>query len=106
MFRVPILPRLTTQLIIILCFVTALSVVPTEARPAFLSAPGLGTAASFAVLGGSTVTNTGSSVISGNLGVSPSSTVIGFPPGLVNNGSIHAADGVALQAQNDVITAY
>ncbi len=67
---------------------------------------GLGTATSFAVLGGSTVTNTGPSVISGDLGVSPGTAVVGFPPGLVINGTTHAADAVALQAQSDVTTAY
>ncbi|MDX6584332.1 MAG: hypothetical protein QOI10_3516, partial [Solirubrobacterales bacterium] len=70
------------------------------------TAAGLGTADSFAVLGGSTVTNTGPSVISGNLGVSPGSAVTGFPPGTVTNGTIHAADAVADQAQRDTTTAY
>jgi len=69
-------------------------------------AQSLGTAASFAVLGGSTVTNTGPSVIAGDLGVSPGSAVTGFPPGIVIGGTIHAADAVALQAQNDATTAY
>jgi len=67
---------------------------------------GLGTADTFAVLGGTTVTNTGPTVISGDLGVSPGSAVTGFPPGLVNNGSIHAANAVATQAQSDLTTAY
>ena len=66
---------------------------------------GLGTADAFAVLGGSTVTNTGPSVINGDLGVSPGSAVTGFPPGIVN-GTIHAADGVAAQAQADLTAAY
>lgn len=70
------------------------------------TAPTLGTAQSFAVLGGSTVTNTGSSVVTGDLGLSPGTAVVGFPPGLVAGGTIHAADAVALQAQNDVTTAY
>jgi hypothetical protein len=69
------------------------------------TAPGLGTATSFAVLGGSTVTNTGPSMINGDLGVSPGSAVVGFPPGIVN-GEIHAGDAVAAQAQNATTTAY
>ena len=66
----------------------------------------LGTAASYAVLAGTTVTNTGPSVINGDVGVNPGSAVTGFPPGTVNNGTVHAADAVSLQAQNDLTTAY
>ncbi len=67
---------------------------------------GLGTASTFAVLAGSTITNTGPSVISGDVGLDPGSAVTGFPPGIVNAGTIHTTDGVALQAQNDLTTAY
>ncbi|MBT2534300.1 DUF3494 domain-containing protein [Arthrobacter sp. ISL-48] len=67
---------------------------------------GLGTAGSYAVLGGQTVTNTGPSVLNGNLGVSPGSSITGFPPGLVFNGVIHAADPSAAQAQSDLTIAY
>jgi Ice-binding-like/Stigma-specific protein, Stig1 len=70
------------------------------------TAPTLGMAQSFAVLAGSMVTNTGNTVVSGDLGVSPGSAVTGFPPGLVNNGTIHAADAVALQAQSDDTAVY
>ena len=67
----------------------------------------LGTAAQFAVLADSTVTNTGPTVVTGNLGVSPGTAVIGFPPGVVNAPStIHAADDVAQQAKDDLGTAY
>jgi hypothetical protein len=67
---------------------------------------GLGTAANFAVLAGSTVTNTGPSVISGSVGLDPGSAVTGFPPGIVLAGTTEVADGVALQAKNDLVTAY
>jgi hypothetical protein len=70
------------------------------------TAPTLGPAQSFTVLGGSTVTNTGTTTITGDVGVSPGSAVTGFPPGLVVSGTIHAANAVALAAQNSVITAY
>ncbi len=80
-------------------------VVGTQAGAA--EAPvGLGTAASFAVLGGSTVINTGPSNISGDVGVSPGNAVTGFPPGTQSSGTIHAADAVAAQARADVTTAY
>jgi hypothetical protein len=66
----------------------------------------LGTADSFAVLGGQSVTNTGPSVVTGDLGVSPGSSVTGFPPGTVVAGTIHAADALAAQAQAATTTAY
>jgi hypothetical protein len=65
----------------------------------------LGTAANFAVLAGSTITNTGPTIINGDLGLSPGTSVTGFPPGQVN-GSTHVADSVALQAQTDLTAAY
>jgi hypothetical protein len=67
---------------------------------------GLGTAGNFAVLAGSTVTNTGPSVISGSIGLDPGSAVTGFPPGIVLAGTTQIANGVALQAKNDLVTAY
>ncbi|WP_343320599.1 ice-binding family protein (plasmid) [Arthrobacter sp. TMP15] len=65
----------------------------------------LGTAAEYSVLGGTTVTNTGPSVLQGSLGVSPGTAITGFPPGIVG-GASHAGDAQALQAQSDVIIAY
>ncbi|HEX8251854.1 MAG TPA: ice-binding family protein [Thermoanaerobaculia bacterium] len=66
----------------------------------------LDTAENFAVLAGSAVTNTGATVVSGEVGVSPGSSVTGFPPGVIVNGTIHAADAVAGQAQTDLTDAY
>jgi uncharacterized protein with beta-barrel porin domain len=65
----------------------------------------LGTAANFAILAGSTITNTGTSLITGNIGVSPGSAITGFPPGIVN-GTAHSNDAVAIQAQIDQFTAF
>jgi Ice-binding-like len=66
----------------------------------------LGSDATFAVLAASTVTNSGPTIVTGDLGVSPGSAVTGFPPGTVTGGAIHAADPTAAQAQLDLTTAY
>jgi outer membrane autotransporter protein len=75
------------------------------ASPSHAQAPPLGTAASYGVLAGSTVTNTGATVIDGNVGVSPGTAVTGFPPGIVN-GTINKANADAAQAEVDLTTAY
>lgn len=78
---------------------------PVAAMAATL--PRLGTATNFAVLGGQAISNTGATTINGDVGLSPggSSSVTGFPPGIINGGT-HYADAVALQAKNDLVTAY
>ena len=70
------------------------------------SAVNLGTASPFVVLGGSTVTNTGPSVLNGDLGVAPGTSLTGFGLPAVVNGATHDDDAVAAQAQSDVTTAY
>ncbi len=64
---------------------------------------GLGTAASFSVLAGSTVTNTGPTTMFGDLGLSPGSSVTGAPHVL---GATHVDDAVAIGAKNSLTTAY
>ncbi|MFI6232379.1 ice-binding family protein [Micromonospora sp. NPDC050784] len=90
----------------VLAAATVLAVLagPRTASAAELPVP-LGTAESFAVLAGTTVTNTGLSVVTGDLGVSPGTAVTGFPPGQLN-GVIHSNDGPAAQAQSDLTIAY
>jgi hypothetical protein len=70
------------------------------------TAPSLGTAATFAVLANSTVTNTGDSLIRGNVGVSPGTAVTGFPPGIVVGTTYTGLDGPAVSAQADALVAY
>jgi hypothetical protein len=85
-----------------------MSVAPTSSSNAFptnLVSP-LASAASFAILAGTTVTNTGSTAINGSVGVSPGSALTGFIPGTVTGGAIHAADPTVVQAQADLTTAY
>jgi hypothetical protein len=67
--------------------------------------PPLGAASTMGVLGGSgTVTNTGNSIISGDLGISPGTSVTGFPPGIVT-GVQHINDATAAQARQDFLAA-
>lgn len=68
------------------------------------SPPSLGAADSFAVLGGSSVTSTGSTVVTGNLGVSPGNTISGSIT--VKVGATYRNDSVAKQAQRDATSAY
>lgn len=81
----------------------AFAAVPGSAQAGVVS---LGTASPFVVLGGSTVTNTGPSVLNGDLGVSPGTSLVGFGTPAAVNGATHANDAVANGAQSDLTTAY
>lgn len=85
----------------------AAAMVATTSTPASAIATPvpLGTTASYSVLAGQGVTNTGPSVISHDLGTHPNPAITGFPPGLVL-GAVHAADAAALQAKSDLTVAY
>ena len=88
------------RLLIIVCILSSGGLARAQ------SAPPLGSAQNFAVLAATTVTNTGLTVIKGDLGVSPGSAVTGFPPGTVIGGTIHSDDARATSAQADAFTAY
>jgi hypothetical protein len=98
------LTRLTTRLL----FLVPFAALVLNASAASAQSP-LGSAQSFAVLGASTVTNTGTTpptMITGNVGVSPGTAITGFPPGVVLGGAIHAGDPVAARAHADALLAY
>jgi len=99
------LRRLTPRLLVIISIMSLLVVATRPVFSATSTTVTLGSAGSFAVLAGTTVTNTGPTVVTGDLGVSPGSAVTGFPAGIVH-GSTHATDAVALQAQKDLTNAY
>lgn len=66
----------------------------------------LGTAGTFAILAGSEITNTGFTVITGDVGISPGTAITGFPPGVVLDGTVHSADAIAAKAKLDLTVAY
>jgi hypothetical protein len=83
--------------------------VPT-AVPTVTPAPGqtivnLGSAANFAILAGSTITNTGDTVVTGDVGLSPGTSITGFPPGIVN-GAQYIADAASANAKLGLTNAY
>jgi len=87
---------------ITLVLTLAFAAVPVAAQA---SAVNLGTVSPFVVLGGSTVTNEGTSVLNGDLGLSPGTSLTGFDEAVVN-GVTHENDAVAAQGQSDLTTAY
>jgi len=106
MVRVFTLGRHAARLAIILPFVAFLYA-PSPA----LAAPILGSAQSFAVLGGSAVTNTDSTTLTGDLGVYPGSSITPGVPGFTfNSGAVHntplGLDPVSIAAHNDLVAAY
>jgi hypothetical protein len=82
-----------------------LALYPAAATAQSQTTISLGSADSFAVLGGTTVTNTGLSVVNGNLGVWPGSAVTGFGPGRVN-GAEDVGNTAAHHAQSSLTIAY
>jgi type VI secretion system secreted protein VgrG len=66
----------------------------------------LGSAESFGVLAGSTITNTGPTIVNGDVGLSPGSQIIGFPPGVVNGSIFFGGNSVAALAKSDLTSAY
>ena len=88
--------QILLAILFIMCYLSATALAQVD----------LGTAAPFGIVATSEITNTGATVIDGELGLYPNTltSITGFPPGM--SGIIHAADGVADQAHKDANTAY
>lgn len=65
----------------------------------------LGMSSNYVVLAGTTITNTGATIVNGGLGLSPGSSVTGFPPAKLN-GARNVDDVSAVQAKGDLVAAY
>ena len=89
----------------LLVLASLLALTLARASGAAATAVPLGTAASFAVLAGAGITNTGPTTVNGDLGTFPTTTVTGAGS-ITVNGTNHAGDGVTQQAKTDLVTAY
>jgi hypothetical protein len=110
MVRKQTIGDLSASLTLIILLAALLTAAPFHAAFA-QTPPPMGDTQSFAVLGGSTVTNTGSSIITGDVGVSTGSAITGLllspltGPGTVI-GTIHSNDALAISAQSANNLAY
>ncbi|WP_204059058.1 DUF4082 domain-containing protein [Microbispora corallina] len=89
---------------VLVATLTAGAVVATPGQAVAAPSLSLGRAASYAVLASVSVTNTDSTQVTGNLGVSPGTSLSGFPPGTVS-GSVHVGDTAAANARADAVAA-
>jgi type VI secretion system secreted protein VgrG len=87
-----------------IAFIT-LAAFGTQSAMAATADVNLGTSSTYAVLAGSAITNTGPTSIGGDIGISPGTSITGFPPGMHTSGTTNVANGPALGAENDLITA-
>ena len=83
-------------------FLAAMMALPAKAAETTMN---LGNAASFEVLAGTEINNTGTTKINGNVGVSPGAIVTGLTSDMISEGAIHCNDAVADLAQKDLVLA-
>jgi hypothetical protein len=79
------------------------AVIPVQTTT--MSTVTLGATSNLALIAGSGITSTGATVITGDMGLSPGSSIGGFPPGILN-GVQHINDDIATQAKLDLTAAY
>ena len=99
--------RRITASLVALTMAGAVLTVGNTAYAANVETVPMATASNYSVLGASTVTNTGASVLNASLGLWPGTSITGFPPGVVNApGTTQTTSPAALQAQSDLTAAY
>jgi hypothetical protein len=77
----------------------------TAVSPSGQTSPVLGDAGDFVILAGSTITSTGATALTGDLGVSPGTALTGFPPGTLT-GTQHLGNSTSASAMADLTTSY
>lgn len=78
-------------------------VIPLQATS--MAGVSLAGSSGLAILAGSSITSTGATHITGDIGLSPGSSIGGFPPGILN-GTQHINDAISNQAKLDLTAAY
>ena len=98
------LKRMRHAPLLLALLLVAMMAVPAVSLAAAVPTVNLGTTASFAILAGTTITNTGPTTITGDVGLYPGSAFV--DTGVTLNGAPHISDAVATQAKTDLVTAY
>ncbi len=70
------------------------------------TSPSLSALTSFSVLGGAAVTCTGATTLSGGVGVSPGTSITGFPSPCTAGGGVHSNDASAIAAQAEALSTF
>jgi hypothetical protein len=103
----PFTARTRARLLVAMGVGLTASLIGTGLASAAEPTVGLGTATTYAILSGQAISNTGPSTVSGDIGISPGGmgSIVGYSD-ITHTGALHAADGEALTAQNNLTTAY
>lgn len=96
-------------IVVLLIFALQFIFIPSSQKVYAATSPTLNGVSGYSVLGGAAVTNTGSTTTAGEVGVSPGTSITGFPPGVANGNNathVHSNDASAIAAQADALAAF